>query len=188
MRTLEQRLAAPAPNLLGGELLMNDRPQALHDIVACQMWMPGDAPPGQKDAQMLCPKMGSHSDEVAQVGDLCLAHLRCGATKIVVRCHCVNLYPFAFSHGAQLLAPLSGPVEWIAMGPLAINLHTVIAKSPGGFDQLRKGQRFTLVPDPQVSNAIESEFHFDRGCFSAAHTIALRKIVVKALFSKSQGP
>src|SRR5437660_2505317 len=121
MRTLEQRLAAPAPNLLSGKLLVNDRPEVLHDIVGCQLWMPSDAPPGQKDAQMLCAQIGSHTDELAQVSDLCLAHFRCRAAKIVVRRHCVNLDPFAFGHGSQLLAPPRGPVERIAMRPLAIN-------------------------------------------------------------------
>src|SRR5439155_9416689 len=48
----------------------------------------------------------------------------------------------------------------------------------------------STVRATEVSDAIESNFHFgfDRGCFSAAHTIALRKMVVKASFSKSQGP
>src|SRR5207247_8463382 len=59
-----------------------------------------------------------------------------------------------------------------------------------GANELRQRKCFAAIPAAQIRDAIESKLHFDfdKGCFPAAHKIALRKIVVKASFSKSQGP
>ena len=48
---LDQGLAAPAPDLLGREFLVDDRPVALGDVVGGQLRVARHAPPGQEDAQ-----------------------------------------------------------------------------------------------------------------------------------------
>ena len=50
-RALDQGVAAPSPDLLGGELLVDDGPVALGDVVGGQLGMSRDAPPGQEHAQ-----------------------------------------------------------------------------------------------------------------------------------------
>src|SRR5204862_6759327 len=82
------------------------------------------------------------------------------------------------------------PVEWIAVRLLAADLYAVAAKFFCGANEFGQSEGFAAIPATEVSDAIESNFHsgFDRGCFSAAHTIALRKMVFNASFSKSHGP
>src|SRR5882724_2738105 len=142
--------------------------------------MSSDAPPRRKDTQMLCAEIRGHADEIAQVSDLRLTNFRGRAAKVVVGGYCVNLDSFALGDRAQVLAAARRPIQWISMRTFAVNLDPVIAKSPGSFDQFRQGQWFTSIPEAKIRDAIESEFHFDKGCFWAAHRMALRKIVVKA--------
>ena len=62
---LDQGLAAPAPDLLGGELLVDDRPVALGDVVGGELRVARDAPPGEEHAQGRCAEVGRHADQLA---------------------------------------------------------------------------------------------------------------------------
>ena len=127
---LDQGLAAPAPDLLGRELLVDDRPVALGDVVGGQLRMPGDAPPGQEHAQVGCTEVGRHADQVAHVADLGLADLGHRVAEIVVGRDGVDLDAFAVGPRAQLAAPGGRPIEWVAVRPLAVDLDAVVADIP----------------------------------------------------------
>ena len=52
----DQGIAAPGPDLLGGEFLVDDRPVTLGDVVGGELRMHGHSPPGQEYAQVGAPK------------------------------------------------------------------------------------------------------------------------------------
>src|SRR5262249_3147176 len=120
--------------------------------------------------------------------DLRLAHFGHGIAEIVIGGNGVNLDAFAVRQALQFLAARLRPVERVAVRPFAINLDAVVAELFRGANEFRQSERFAAIPAAQIRNAVESDFHLDEVCFSAAHTIALLKIVVNASFSKSHGP
>src|SRR6267143_3681102 len=187
---LDQALAAPAPDFFFREFSVDDGPIPFSDVVSGQLRMPCDAPPGEEHAQMFRAQVGSHSNQLARETDLSLTHFGDRVAEVVVGSDSVNLDAFSDGEALQFLATSLRPVERIAMRPLAINLHAVIAEFFGGANEFRQGQGLAAVLATEISDAIESEFHFGfaEGCFLAAHKITLRKRVVKALSSKSQGP
>ena len=72
---LDQRLAAPTPDFLVREWLVDDRPKALGNVVGGELRMSRDSPPGQEDTQRWRPEIGRHADEVAHEADLGLTYL-----------------------------------------------------------------------------------------------------------------
>src|SRR6267143_618099 len=142
---LDQALAAPAPDFLFREFSVDDGPIPFSNVVSGQLRMPGDAPPGEEHAQMFRAQVGSHSNQLAHETDLSLTHFGDRVAEIVIGSDTVNLDAFSDGEALQFLATSLRPVERIAMRPLAINFHAVIAKSAGGFDQFRKSQGFTPI-------------------------------------------
>src|SRR5437899_5844608 len=151
--------------------------------------MARDPPPGEEHAEMFRAQVGSHSDQLAHETDLRLTHFGDRVAEIVIGGDAVNLDSFAARQALQFLATSPGPVEWIAVWPLAVDLYPVVTKFFRGANEFRQSERFAAIPAAEVGDAVESKFHFDfdEG-FSRVHRIALRKMVVKALSSKSHGP
>src|SRR5262245_25457703 len=129
-----------------------------------------DAPPGEEHSQMFRAQVGGHSDQLAHETDLSLSHFRDRVAEIIIGGDAVNLNSFVARQSLQFLATSFGPVERIAVWALAIDFHAVVTESPGGLDQFGKSQGFTSIPEAEIGNAVESEFHlgFDKRCFSAA--------------------
>src|SRR5207247_8976555 len=188
--TLDQTLAAPAPDFFFRESFVDDRPIPFSDVVGGQLRMARDPPPGEEHAEMFRAQVGGHSDQIAHETDLGLTHFGDRVAEVVIGGDAVNLDSFAARQTLQFLATSPGPVQRIAVRTLAIDLYAVVSEFFCGAYEFGQSEGFASIPATEVSDAIESNFHFgfDRGCFSAAHTIALRKMVVKASFSKSQGP
>src|SRR5206468_3473336 len=188
LSTLDQTLAAPAPDFFLRESFVDDRPIPFSDVVGGQLWMARDSPPGEEHAEMFRAQVGGHSDQIAHETDLGLTHFGDRVAEVVIGGDAVNLDSFAARQTLQFLATSPGPVQRITVRTLAIDLYAVVSEFFCGANEFGQSEGFAAIPATEVSDAIESNFHFGRGCFSAAHTIALRKMVVKASFSKSQGP
>ena len=73
--TFDQGFAAPAPDLLGREFFVHDRPVTLGDVVGGELGMARHAPPGQEHAQVGRTEVGGHANQLAHVADLGLANL-----------------------------------------------------------------------------------------------------------------
>src|SRR4030095_13007709 len=99
------------------------------------------------------------SNQFAHETDLSFAHFGNGVAEIVVGGHAVNFDPFAARAALQLLTTLLRPVERIAVRPLAINLHAVIAKLFCSANEFRQSESFAAIPAAEVGNCIESNFH-----------------------------
>ena len=158
---LDQGLAAPAPDLLGGELLVDDRPVALGDVVGGELRVAGHAPPGEEHAEGRGAEVGRHPDQVADHADLRLADLGHGVAEVVVRGDGVDLDPLAVGPGAQVAAAGRRPVERVAVRALAVDLDPVVAVLLGPGDHLREREGLAAVPEAQVGDAVESDLHRD---------------------------
>src|SRR4051794_8042386 len=100
-----------------------------------------------------------HPDQFPDVTDLRLAHFGRGTTEIVVGGDRMDLNSLAGGEALELTAAFRWPIERVAVRPLSVDLNAIVAETFGGFDEFRQGQGFTVVPDAEVSNAVESEFH-----------------------------
>ncbi len=121
--------------------------------------MSRDSPPGQEDTQRRRPEIGRHADEVAHEADLGLANLGHRAAKVVVGRHRKDVDAFSVGKGTKLAAAWRRPIERIAVRPLAVDFDSVIAILLGSTDHGREWQSLTAVPESQVSDAVESQFH-----------------------------
>src|ERR1041385_7653901 len=188
--TLDQALAAPAPDFFCREFFVDDGPISFSDVVSGQLRMARDPPPGEEHAEMFRAQVGGHSDQIAHETDLGLTHLGDRVAEVVIGGDAVNLDSFATRQTLQFLATSPWPVQRIAVRTLAIDLHAVVSELFCRANEFGQSEGFAAIPATEVSDAIESNFHlgFGRGGLSAAHTIAFLKMVVKASFSKSQGP
>ncbi len=61
----------------------------------------------------------------------------------------------------QLAASGRRPIERIAVRPLAVDLDPVIAVLLGPGDHLGQGESLAAIPEAQVGDAVESQFHRD---------------------------
>jgi hypothetical protein len=155
----DQRLAAPTPDFLLGEFLMHDGPVVFRDVVAGELRMARDAPPGEEHAEILRSHVGGHADQLAQVTDLGLAHFGHGIAEVVVGGNAEDFDAFALGDAQQFVALVLRPVERISVRSLAVNLHAVVAEFLCGANKLRQGESFATIPAAEVSDAVESDFH-----------------------------
>src|SRR6516162_5044140 len=93
--TFDQRLAAPTPDLLVGEFLVYEGPEAPGDVIARQLRVARDSKPGQENTQGRRSKIGRHADKLAHEADLSLANLRHGIAEVVVGRDRKDVDPFA---------------------------------------------------------------------------------------------
>src|SRR6266496_1940000 len=101
----------------------------------------------------------SHSNQFAHETDLSLTHFGDRIAEIVVGGDAVNLDAFAARQPLQFLATGLRPVERIAVRPLTIDLHAVVAEFFGGTNEFRQSEGFAAIPAAEIGDAIESNFH-----------------------------
>jgi hypothetical protein len=78
-------VATPTPDLLLAELFVHNWPIAFGDIVAGELRVARDSPPGEEDAKMFRTEVSGHADQIPDKTDLGFPHLGNGIAEVVVR-------------------------------------------------------------------------------------------------------
>jgi hypothetical protein len=97
---------------------------------------------------------------MSHVADLGFTNFGHRVAEIVIGGDAENLDTRTVGNGAQLAASTRRPVERASMRPLTVDLEPVVSVAPGPVDTFGQRKRFSAIPEPQVGDGVEPEFHF----------------------------
>ena len=158
-RGLGQARAAPFPGFCRLDAEMRLAPELPRDQVGGAFRRQRHAGPRREHAQRLRAEIRGHANQVAHVHELALAVLRDRAAEVVVRRDGVDLDARVVRPPLQVAAARARQIDRVAVRPLAVDLHAVVAEPRGPLDQLLEGQRRSAIPEAEVGDAVEAEFH-----------------------------
>ena len=108
---------------------------------------------------MLGAHVRRHADEFVDETNLGFPNLGNWVAEIVIGGYPEDFDPLAVCNPLQLLAACLGPIQWVPVGPLAVDFNAVVAKSAGRAYEFRQGEGFAPIPATEVGDAIQSNFH-----------------------------
>ena len=159
-RTLEESFTAPGPCRCFTGFVLGDTPDALRNIVPAPVLTERDPGPGAEHPQHRRTEIRSHANELLHIRELRLTMLRDRAGEIVVRRDGIDRHAGIVRAEPQLAAARRRQIERVAMRPLAVDLHALVAVLSRAIDDLLQRQGGAAVPDAQIRDAVEADFHF----------------------------
>ena len=142
--TFGKAVTAAIPRCVVAGFVLRDAPDAPRGVVAAAVRTKRDAGPGAEHAQHRRAEIGGHANQRPDVGQLGFAMLGNRTAEIVIGGHGVNRYAGIRRTATQLVAARGRQVQRIAVRPLAVDLHAVVAELARAIDQLLRASARAL--------------------------------------------